>query len=79
MINIVRFIYLLFSDVKVKVNLSLYVVKHRGMKAYSGTGDIALLIIYLGTRRKWLVSFKPRPPYSPLLWTDNTFIDCVEG
>ena len=62
----------IINQVKQKLHLvgyllSLYVVKHRGMKAYGGTGDtsIALLVIYLGTRLKWLVSFKPRPLSPP--------------
>jgi hypothetical protein len=33
------------------------------MKAYSGSGGIAPCILDLGTRRKWVVSFTPRPLY----------------
>jgi hypothetical protein len=34
------------------------------MKAYLGSGGIAPLILNLGTRWKWVVSFTPQPPYS---------------
>jgi hypothetical protein len=33
------------------------------MKAYWGRGCIAPRILDLGTRRRWMVSFSPRPPY----------------
>jgi hypothetical protein len=33
------------------------------MKAYSGSGSIALRILGLGTRWMWMISFTPRPLY----------------
>jgi hypothetical protein len=47
---------------KVKVKLSLCLTKHHAMKTYWGSGDIALLILDLGTRW-WVVSFTPQPLY----------------
>jgi len=38
--------------------------KHYAMKTYWGSGGIALRILGLGTRWRWVVSFTPRPLYS---------------
>jgi hypothetical protein len=44
--------------------LSLYLTKHHAMKAYWGSGDVAPLNLWLGTRWRRVVSFTPRPLYS---------------
>jgi hypothetical protein len=35
------------------------------MKTYLGSGGIAPRILDLGTRRRWVVSFTPRPRFTP--------------
>jgi hypothetical protein len=44
--------------------LSLCLTKHHAMKMYWGSGGIALCILDLGTRWRWVVSFTPRSLYS---------------
>jgi hypothetical protein len=46
-----------------KVKLLLCLTEHHAMKTYGGSGDIAPRILDLGTRRRWVVSFTPRPLY----------------
>jgi hypothetical protein len=46
---------------EVKVKSSLCLTKHHAMKAYWGSGGIAPLILHLGTRGRWVVSFTPLP------------------
>jgi hypothetical protein len=46
-----------------KVNLSLCLTKHHAMKTYWGSGGIASRILDLGTVRRRVVSFMPRPLY----------------
>jgi len=41
------------------------VTKHHAMKAYWRIGGVAPLILYLGTKWRWVVSFTPRPLYPP--------------
>jgi hypothetical protein len=41
----------------------VFLTKHHAMKAYWGSGGITPLIIDLGTRWRWVVSFTPRPLY----------------
>jgi len=48
---------------QVKVKLSLCFTKNHALKTYSGSGDIASHILYVGTRWRWVVSFTPRPLY----------------
>jgi hypothetical protein len=48
---------------KVKVKLSLCLTKHYVMKTYWRSGGIALHVLDLGTRWRWVVSFAPRPLY----------------
>jgi len=48
---------------KVKVKLSLCLTKHHARKTYCGSGGIAPLILDLGTRWRWAVSFTARPLY----------------
>jgi len=48
--------------VEVKLELSLCLTKYHAMKTYFGSGGIAPRI-HLGTRWRWVVSFKPRPLY----------------
>jgi hypothetical protein len=49
---------------KVKVRLFLcFLTEHQAMKAYWGSGGIALRIFYLGTTWKWVVSFTHWPLY----------------
>jgi len=45
--------------------LSLGLTKHYAMKTYWGGwgGGIVPRILELGTRRRWVVSFTPQPPY----------------
>jgi hypothetical protein len=50
-----------YLDVMVK--LSLCLTKHYSMKTYWGSGGIVPYILDLGTRRRWVVSFTPRPLY----------------
>jgi hypothetical protein len=45
-----------------KVDLCQCLTKHHTMKTYWG-GGIAPCILDLGTRRRWMVSFTPRPLY----------------
>jgi hypothetical protein len=47
----------------IKVKLSLCLTKHHAMKAYWESGCIAPRILDLGTIRRWVVSFTPRPLY----------------
>jgi hypothetical protein len=49
--------------VRVKVKLSLCLIKHHGMKTYCGSGCIAPRILDLGTRWRRVVSFTSRPLY----------------
>jgi hypothetical protein len=49
--------------VKVKLNLSLCLTKHHAMKTYRGSCSTAPRIRNLGTRRRWVFSFTPRPLY----------------
>jgi hypothetical protein len=46
-----------------KTVLSLCLTKYYAMKTYWGNGSIAPRIHILGTRWRWVVSFKPRPLY----------------
>jgi hypothetical protein len=46
-----------------KRKVSLCLTKHNAMKTYWGSGDIAPLILVLGTRCRWVVSFTPWPLY----------------
>jgi hypothetical protein len=46
-----------------KIKLSLCLTKHHAMKAYWGSGSIAPHILDLGTSRRRVVSFTPRPLY----------------
>jgi hypothetical protein len=61
--------------IKVKLKLSLCLNKHHAMKTYWGNGGMAPLILDLGTRWRWVVSFTPRPLYpqgkSPLYPLDR--------
>jgi hypothetical protein len=50
-------------EVKVKVNLSLCLTKHHTMMTYWGNGGVALCILDLGTRWRWVVSFTPQLLY----------------
>jgi hypothetical protein len=53
-------------------NLLKYVyvrlAKHHTRKTYWGSAGIAPRILNLGTRRRWVVSFAPRPLYSHAQW-----------
>jgi hypothetical protein len=49
--------------VKVKVKLSLCLTEHHAMKTYGESGGIAPRILDLGTRKRRVVSFTPRPLY----------------
>jgi hypothetical protein len=49
------------SICKVKVKLSLCLTKHHVIKTYWRSGGIAPRILYLGSRRRWVVSFTTRP------------------
>jgi hypothetical protein len=49
--------------VKGKVKLSLCLTKHHVMKTYCGSRGIAPLILDLGSRWRWVVSFMHWPPY----------------
>jgi hypothetical protein len=49
--------------IMVKVRLSLCLTKHHAMKACWGSGSVAPRILDLGTSRRWVVSFTPRPLY----------------
>jgi len=40
-----------------------FLIEHHAMKAYCRSGGIALLILDLGTRWSWVVSFTIRPLY----------------
>jgi hypothetical protein len=42
---------------------SLCSTKHHAMKTYWGSGGIALRLLDLGTRWRWVVRFTPRPLY----------------
>jgi hypothetical protein len=57
-----QFIYKLLDN-KVKVKLSLRLTKHHAMRAHWGSWGIAPRILDLGTRRRWVVGFTPRPLY----------------
>jgi hypothetical protein len=52
--------YLLVATVKKRPHAS---TNHHAIEAYWGNGGIAPLILYLGTRWRWVVSFMPRPLY----------------
>jgi len=43
-----------------KVNFSQCLTKYHAMKTYFGNGGIATLILNLGTRWSWVISFTPR-------------------
>jgi len=43
--------------------LSLCLTKRHATKTYWGSGAITPRILDLGTRRRWVVSFTPRPLY----------------
>jgi len=49
------------STVKVKAKLPLCFTKYHTRKKYWGRGDTVPRILNLGTRRRWVVSFTPRP------------------
>jgi len=49
------------QKLKVKVKFSLCLTKHQAMETYWRSGGIAPLILDLGTRCRWAVSFTPRP------------------
>jgi hypothetical protein len=52
-----------YTFIKVKIKLSLFLTKLHAMKTYWGSGGIALRILDLATRWRWMVSFTPRPLY----------------
>jgi hypothetical protein len=52
-----------FTINKLKIKLLLWLTKHHAMKTYGGSEVIALCILNLGTRCRWVVCFRPRPLY----------------
>jgi len=52
-----------FREVKSKVKLSLRLTKHQAIKRYWGSEGIASLVLKLGSRWSWVVSFTIRPLY----------------
>jgi len=54
-----------FEGLLLKSKGKVIPTKHHTMKAYWGNGGIAPWLLDLGTRRRWVVSFTPRPLSPP--------------
>jgi hypothetical protein len=53
-----------YDKIKVKVKLSLcFITEHHAVKSYCGSRGKASIILDLGARWRWVVSFTPRPLY----------------
>jgi hypothetical protein len=58
-----KFILQFILKVKGKVVPVFFLIEHNAMRLYWGSGHIALCILDLGTRWRWVVSFTPQLLY----------------